>query len=51
MAGWTPNFIFGAFGIYLLIKTANESPFKPVIWLIKALDVIQRKGKGLIEDV
>jgi lipopolysaccharide export system permease protein len=51
MAGWAPNVIFGALGIYLLIKTAKESPFKPVIWLIKALDLIQRKWKGLLEDV
>ena len=51
MAGWAPNVIFGAFGIYLLIKMAKESPFKPVIWLTKALDLIQRKWKGLLGDV
>jgi lipopolysaccharide export system permease protein len=51
MAGWAPNVIFGAFGMYLLIKMAKESPFKPVIWLTKAFDLIQRKWKGLLEDV
>jgi lipopolysaccharide export system permease protein len=51
MAGWAPNVIFGTLGIYLLIKTAKESPFKPVIWLIKTLDLIQRKLKGLLENV
>ena len=51
MAGWAPNVIFGTFGIYLLIKMAKESPFKPVIWLTKAFDLIQRKWKGLLEDV
>jgi len=51
MAGWAPNVIFGAFGIYLLIKMAKESPFKPVIWLTKAFDLIQRKWKGLLGDV
>jgi lipopolysaccharide export system permease protein len=51
LAGWAPNIIFGGFGIYLLIKTAKESSFKPVIWLVEASDLIQRKWKGLFEDV
>jgi len=46
-AGWAPNVVFGGFGIYLLIKVANESPFKPVIWATEAFDRIQRKWKGL----
>lgn len=46
LAGWAPNAIFGAFGIYLLTKTARESPFKPVVWLTEAFDLIQRKWKG-----
>jgi lipopolysaccharide export system permease protein len=32
-AGWTPNFLFCGLGIYLLVKAANESPFKPSVWL------------------
>jgi lipopolysaccharide export LptBFGC system permease protein LptF len=51
LAGWTPNFIFTALGIYLLIKAANESPFKPLVWLTEGLDFIQRKWRGLFEDV
>jgi lipopolysaccharide export system permease protein len=51
LAGWAPNVIFGGFGFYLLIKTAKESPFKPAIWLTGAFDLIQRKWKGLFEDV
>jgi lipopolysaccharide export system permease protein len=51
LAGWAPNFLFGGLGIYLLIKTANETPFKLSIWLTEAIDVIQRKWKGLFEDV
>jgi len=51
LAGWAPNVIFGGLGIYLLIKTAKESPFKPVAWLTEAFDFIQRKWKGLFEDV
>jgi lipopolysaccharide export system permease protein len=46
LAGWAPNALFGAFGIYLLTKTARESPFKPVIWLTETFDLIQRKWKG-----
>jgi len=50
-AGWIPNFLFGGLGIYLLVKTARESPFKPIVWLTEALDFIQRKWKRMVEDV
>jgi lipopolysaccharide export system permease protein len=51
LAGWFPNFLFGGLGVYLLVKAARESPFKPILWLAEALDFIQRKWKGLIKDV
>jgi hypothetical protein len=51
LAGWAPNFLFGGLGIYLLIKAAKESPFKPSIWLTKAIDFTQQKWKGLFADV
>jgi lipopolysaccharide export system permease protein len=51
LAGWAPNLIFGGLGIYLLVKAAKESPFKPVVWLTEAIDLMQRKWKGLFEDV
>jgi lipopolysaccharide export system permease protein len=51
LAGWAPNFLFGGLGIYLLIKAAKESPFKPSIWLNETIDTIQRKWRGLVEDV
>ena len=51
LAGWAPNFLFGSLGIYLLIKAANETPFKLSIWLIEVMDAIQRKWKRLFEDV
>ncbi len=51
IAGWTPNILFFGLAIYLFVKTANESPFKPAVWLAAALDWIQRKSKGLVEDV
>jgi lipopolysaccharide export system permease protein len=51
LAGWAPNLLFGGLGIYLLIKAAKESPFKPSIWLAKAIDVTQQKWKGLFGNV
>ena len=50
LAGWTPNFLFFGLGLYLLVKTAKESPFKPLAWLTGGLDFIQRKWKGLFEN-
>ncbi len=50
-AGWIPNLLFLVLGIYLLVKTARESPFKPIDWLTEALDFIQRKWKRFFEDV
>jgi hypothetical protein len=51
LAGWVPNFLFGGLAIYLLIKAAKESPFKPTIWLNKAIDITQQKWKGFFGDV
>lgn len=50
LAGWAPNFIFGGLGIYLLVKAANESPFKPAAWLIEGLDILQLKWKKLFNN-
>jgi len=51
LAGWAPNLLFGGLGIYLLIKAANESPFKLSAWMIEAIDAIHRKWKGLFTNV
>jgi lipopolysaccharide export system permease protein len=51
LAGWGPNLLFGALGIYLLIKVAHETPFKLSIWLIEGMDTIKQKWKRLFEDV
>ncbi len=50
-AGWSPNLLFGVLGIYLLIRTAQEVPFKPVVWITETFDFFQRKWRGLFEDV
>jgi hypothetical protein len=43
--------MFGGLGIYLLIKAANESPFKPAVWVIEGLDLLQKKWRKLSNDV
>jgi lipopolysaccharide export system permease protein len=45
LAGWLPTMMFASLGIYLLIKAANESPFKPAIWVIEGLDLLQKKWR------
>jgi hypothetical protein len=45
LAGWFPTLLFGSLGIYLLIKAANESPFKPAVWVIEGLDLLQKKWR------
>ncbi len=50
LAGWAPNFMFGGLGFYLLVKAANESPFKPAAWLIEGLDILQLKWKKLFNN-
>jgi len=51
LAGWSPTFMFGGLGIYLLIKAANESPFKPAVWVIEGIDLLQKKRRKLSNDV
>ncbi len=51
LAGWSPTFIFGGLGIYLLIKAANESPFRPAVWVIEGLDLLQKKWRKFSNDV
>ena len=50
LAGWMPNLLFTGLGVYVLVKAANESPFKPLIWLSEGLEFIQKKWKGLFEE-
>jgi lipopolysaccharide export system permease protein len=51
LAGWFPTMMFGSLGIYLLIKAANESPFKPAVWVIEGLDFLQNKWRKLFNHV
>ena len=49
MAGWAPTFLFAALGAYLLVKAANDSPFKPLVWLSEGLDKLQHQWKELVD--
>ena len=51
LAGWAPNFLFGGLGIYLLVKAAKESPFKPSVWLNEAIDRHPTEVERALEDV
>ena len=51
LAGWSSTFLFGGLGIYLLIKAANESPFKPAVWVLEGLDLLQKKRRNLFKHV
>lgn len=51
LAGWSPNLLFGAFGIYLFIRTAREVPFRPALYMAEALDWFQRKRKRYDPDI
>ncbi|MGQ9508777.1 MAG: LPS export ABC transporter permease LptF [Thermodesulfobacteriota bacterium] len=44
-AGWMPNILFGALGIFLLVKAAKESPFKPILWIAEKVQLFQEKGE------
>lgn len=45
IASWTPNFVLIAIGIYLLVKTANESPTRILQWLGEIMESITLKIK------
>jgi len=51
LAGWLPTIMFGCLGIYLLIKAAKESPFKPAVWVIEGLDLFQKKWRKRFDHV
>jgi lipopolysaccharide export system permease protein len=49
LAGWTPTLLFGALGAYLLFKAANDSPFRPMVWLSEEVEKLQHRWKGLVD--
>ena len=51
IASWTPNLVLIAIGIYLLVKTANESPIQILQWLGEIMDSITLKVKKLSRTI
>jgi lipopolysaccharide export system permease protein len=51
LAGWSATIMFGSLGIYLLVKAANESPFKPAVWVVEGLDLLRKKWRILFDHV
>jgi len=47
LATWAPNFVFIAMAIYLLIKTAKESPVAILRWLGAIVESVALKVKNL----
>jgi len=42
---WAPNGIFLVLGIYLLVKSAHESPVRFLVWIQKAVERLRRGRK------
>jgi len=51
VASWTPNLIFVAMGIYLLVKTANESPIEILRWLGEIVELITLRIKKFSKTI
>lgn len=51
LASGAPPLLFSGLGIYLLIKAARESSFKPALWLIEGIDRLQQKWKRMVDHV
>ena len=51
IASWTPNVILIAIGIYLLVKTANESPIQVLQWLGEIVELVTLKIKKFSKTI
>ncbi len=51
LAAWFPNIILGALGIYLLIKTARESPLRILTWGDKGMEWLREKWKRFSREM
>lgn len=38
-AAWLPNIVFGVFGVYLFVRTAQEAPLRVLTWIDKGLEL------------
>jgi lipopolysaccharide export system permease protein len=51
MAAWVPNILFGALGIYLMVKTARESPLWILSWIDKGLEFLKEQWKRFSREM
>jgi len=51
LAAWLPNITLGALGVYLLVKTARESPLRILAWGNKAIEFVREKWKRFSREV
>jgi len=51
IASWTPNLILMALAIYLLVKTANESPIAILHWSAQIMESITRSIKTFSKTI
>ncbi len=51
LAAWFPNILLGSLGVYLLVKTARESPMRILILGEKAMEFLQKKWKRFSREI
>jgi len=51
LAAWFPNIILGTLGVYLLVKTARESPLRILAWGDKGMEFLREKWKKFTREV
>jgi lipopolysaccharide export system permease protein len=51
LAAWFPNITLGAFGVYLLVKTARESPLRILTWGDKGMEWLREKWKKFSREM
>ena len=50
IALWMPNLFFGVLGVYMLYKTANESPVNAITWMNNILKKTGKKNAGEVAE-
>jgi lipopolysaccharide export system permease protein len=51
LAAWFPNITLGAFGVYLLVKTARESPLRILTWGDKGMEWLREKWQKFSREM
>jgi lipopolysaccharide export system permease protein len=51
LAAWLPNIILGALGVYLLVKTARESPIRILTWGDKGMEFLREQWKRFFREM